>query len=415
MELLLTAGSGVLGGLILNIMPCVFPVLFFKLNAWITHADASPRERRIEALAYLGGTVAAFTAFAALVVGLRASGQSMGWGMQMQNPAFVGFIVAVLFAFGLNAVDVFSFNVSISGGGKRTGWFASFTDGALVTLVSTPCSAPFLGGAAAAALASDTVWWETMLLFWSIGLGLAVPVLLIGFIPALNNLLPRPGAWMEHMKIAVAFTLFFAAVWFFRTMQLQLTPESANDFLWFLVTLAGGLWLWEALKMRDNAWTRNLGQLAAVGVIAAGGYQFIHFEAPTKIAPAVVSDGAGSIVDGKIVWTPYSKTVLAEAAARKQVVFIDFTADWCASCKVFEKTHINVEKVRAAFKDTNVLAMKADLTAQDEALWDALQEFGRTGIPAYIIYHQDGTPELLPEGPPMELEKKLRAAAAKAP
>ncbi len=406
---------GVLGGLILNVMPCVFPVLFFKLNAWIAHAESDQQHRRADALGYLAGTLTTFGVFAALVIGLRASGQSLGWGMQMQDPVFVAFLVGLLFVFALNAIDVFTFNVAISGGsGQRAGWAASFTDGALITLVSTPCSAPFLGGAATYALAGDTQWWETLLLFWGIGFGLALPVLAIGFVPFLNRLLPRPGAWMETMKVLVAFTLFGAAIWLFGVLQAQVTPDSANAFLWFLLALALGLWVWQRFKSKDwPAARRWASQLLVLGAVVAVGWT--HLALTPRGADATVMRGAcnTSVVDGKLVWTAYSDEVMAAAASRQQPVFIDFTADWCATCKVFEKTHINQAAVLEALSDTNTLAVKADLTSQESALWDVLATMGRSGLPTYAFVLPDGSREVLPEGPPMNLPERIRSAAAR--
>jgi thiol:disulfide interchange protein len=414
LELLSTMGQGVLGGLVLNVMPCVFPVLFFKLNGIITHANDSARARRVDAFGYLAGTLATFAAYAAVVIALRATGRSLGWGMQMQNPTFVAAIVALLFAFGLNALGVFHIEVAVGGNSKRSGWLASFGDGAMVTLVSTPCSAPILGGATAAALAREAQWWETLSLFWSIGFGLALPVVLIGFIPALSKRLPRPGAWMETMKLLVAFSLFGAAIWFFETLQVQVTPASANLYLYFLLVLAGGLGAWQRVK--GKGWSRErtwAGTLAIVAVVAYSALRLVAFEARERPdAPEVaVAVGESSVRDGKIVWTPFTLEAVAAARARGRAVFVDFTADWCATCKVFERTHINTDEVRAAFDATGVLAMKADLTAQDSQLWDVLAELGRSGLPTYAFYLPDGRSEVLPEGPPDGLAGRLRAAS----
>ncbi|MCA9544410.1 MAG: thioredoxin family protein [Myxococcales bacterium] len=411
MEFAITFLSGVAGGLILNVMPCVFPVLFFKLQSWIAHADSSASHKRVDALAYLGGSLVTFSVFAVAVIALRTSGQSLGWGMQMQNPGFVAFLVGLLFAFGLNAIDVFSFSVSVSGGGRK-GWVGSFTDGAMITLVSTPCSAPFLGGAATYALAGDAAWWETLVLFWSIGVGLSLPVLAIGFIPALNRLLPRPGAWMETMKVLVAFTLFGAAIWLYGVLQAQITPESATDFLWFTLALTAGLWAWQRVKAKDwQAGARWGGQLLALGAIVGAGFWLLHFEARSRDAGTVAAAGESSVTDGKLVWTAYSDEALATAKGRNQPVFIDFTADWCLTCKTFEKTHINVPEVIAAFDETRTLAVKADLTSQESQLWDVLAKYGRSGLPAYVFLKPDGSQEVLPEGPPMKLAAKIRAVA----
>lgn len=408
--------SGVLGGLILNVMPCVLPVLFFKASSWIDHADASPKDRRRDAIGYLLGTWVTFGAFAGLVEAARASGRALGWGMHMQSSPFVAALITLVFVFGLNALGVFSINISFGGGRSTEGWISSIMDGALITLIATPCSAPFLGGAATAALASDTLWYETLAMFWSIGFGLSVPVLLLGFVPAFNRLLPRPGAWMNTMKHLVGYTMFGAAVWLFETFQVQVSPSAANGLLWFLLALSFGLWAWEKHGQRDGSvpmrWIFSLVMLGGVSLV---GWQLVSFEPMPKMQSVAIGDRPSSVIDGKIVWTAYDPVLRAQAAKQGRPVFVDFTADWCASCKTFEKTHLSTASMAEAFDDSGVLAMKADLTASGDALWKLLAGLNRSGIPAYVIYLPDGTFDLLPEGPPLTLKARLRKAAERWP
>lgn len=412
---------GVAGGVILNVMPCVFPVLFMKVQHWIAGTGVTSRARRVESLGYLFGSVAAFTGFAIFIIALRAAGRGLGWGMQMQNPVFVAIVVAMLFVLALETVGVFTFRFSLNGGRSTGGWKSAFLDGLVITLVSTPCSAPFLGGAAAFALAQDTAWWQTLAIFWSVGLGLSLPVLALGFIPALNRLLPRPGAWMDTFKYLVGFTLFGACVWFFGSLQKQVSAEAANNFLWFLLALAAGLWAKEhLLPVGASPRRAAVHNLLLAGAVAGAGYGFVDLEkqAPAVAAVAVVaSEGAEvpvSVQDGKLVWTPFTEAAKEAALKRNQPIFVDFTADWCASCKTFERTHIDTAGVREALSETRVLAMKADLTA-DESLWDVLARLGRNGLPTYAIYLPDGSHELLPEGPPVSLVERLREAAKRFP
>jgi thiol:disulfide interchange protein DsbD len=412
MEFLLALGFGFLGGFILNIMPCVFPVLIFKVSSWIEHAEESAAARRVDAIAFLAGCLLCFSAFAAAVIAMRAGGQSIGWGMHMQNPVFVGFLIALLVGFALNCAGLFEITFSAGGKAQGKGWVGSVIDGALITLVATPCSAPFLGTAAAAALASDATWWETLALFWSVGLGLAFPVLVIGFVPALSRVLPRPGAWMETFKVLVGFTLLAAAVWLFGVLQKQVTPTSSNDFLWFILCFAFALWVlgrWGALHRPGR--TRSIAQISATAIILASGYVFIGFEKPVK---AVGGVSTPAVAKGThLAWVPYNKDVVTQTLAKGQVIFLDFTADWCASCKTFEKTHLNTAATQTLFKETGAMAMKVDLTS-DEGEWDYLATFGRSGLPSYIILQPDGSHDLLPEGPPLTLHERLRAAVAKA-
>ena len=415
MEFLLALSFGFLGGLILNIMPCVFPVLIFKVSSWIEQADESAGERRADSLGFLLGCVLCFSAFAGAVIALRSGGQSIGWGMHMQNPVFVSALIALLVGFGLNCAGLFEITLSAGGGAQKSGWIGSVVDGALITLVATPCSAPFLGSAAAAALASDAAWWETLLLFWSVGLGLAFPVLLIGFVPALGRLLPRPGAWMESFKILVGFTLLGAAVWLFGVLQKQVTPASANNFLWFLLLFSLALWVmgrWGALHR--SARTRWIGHLGALAIAVGAGVGFIEFEKPVKVkAAALAADGTRKVTtEDELIWVDYDAELVKTTLAAGQAIFLDFTADWCASCKTFEKTHLNTAATRKVFVETNTMTMKVDLTS-DEGEWDFLAKFGRSGLPTYVILLPDGSHDLLPEGPPLTLHERLRVAAAK--
>lgn len=414
MEFLLTLGFAFLGGLILNIMPCVFPVLIFKVSSWIQTADESSADRRTDALGFLLGCLLCFSAFAAAVIALRSGGQSIGWGMHMQNPIFVSGLVVLLVGFGLNCAGLFEITLSAGGGGKANGLIGSVVDGALITLVATPCSAPFLGTAAAAALARDAAWWETLGLFWSVGLGLAFPVLLIGFIPALSRLLPRPGAWMESFRILVGFTLLGAAVWLYGVLQQQVTPTSANDFLWFVLLFALALWgmgRWGAIHKSPRS--RWLAHVAALLLVVASALVFIRFEKPAKVDLASQTSGQLKVTSAdELVWVPYAKDTVSKTLAAGQPIFLDFTAEWCASCKTFEKTHLNTAASRKAFVDAGVMTMKVDLTS-DEGEWDYLATFGRSGLPAYVILMPDGTHDLLPEGPPTTLHERLKLAAEK--
>jgi thiol:disulfide interchange protein DsbD len=415
MEFLVVVAFGFLGGLILNIMPCVFPVLIFKVSSWIEQADDDSASRRLDSLAFLAGCIVCFSAFAAAVIALRSGGRTIGWGMHMQNPSFVAVLIVLLVGFGLNCAGLFEITFSAGGGRKLPGWVGSFVDGVLITLIATPCSAPFLGTAAAAALASDATWYETVFLFWSVGAGLAFPVLLIGFIPACNRLLPRPGAWMESFKTLVGFTLLGAAVWLFGVLQKQLTAASANDFLWFLLLLSFALWIhgrWGAIHRSGRS--RAYAALGGLAIIGAAHFVFVDFvQPPLSTAVGVVTEARTS--EEKLVWVNYDAEVVAAASAGGQLVFLDFTADWCASCKTFEKANINTAATRRVFVETDTLTVMVDLTKENDALWEFLATFGRSALPAYVILMPDGSHDLLPEGAPISLHKRLRGAAEKFP
>jgi thiol:disulfide interchange protein DsbD len=394
-------------------MPCVFPVLIFKVSSWIESADESAHNRRLDSLAFLLGCLLCFSAFAAAVVALRAGGQSIGWGMHMQNPIFVSGLIVLLVGFGFNCAGLFEITFSAGGGTQKSGWIGSVVDGALITLIATPCSAPFLGTAAAAALATDAAWWETLLLFWSVGVGLAFPVLMIGFIPAMGRLLPRPGAWMESFKVVVGFTLIGAAVWLFGVLQKQVTSESSNDFLWFLLLFTFALWVmgrWGALHKSPRQ--RVIAHLGALAIVVGSALLFVHFDKPikSKAASLVAGQPIKATTAESLVWVEYDAALIKTTLAAGQAIFLDFTADWCASCKTFEKTHINTASTRKLFAESGIMTMKVDLTS-DEGEWDYLATFGRSGLPAYVILMPDGSHDLLPEGPPLTLHERLSVAA----
>ena len=415
--------AGIVGGLILNVMPCVLPVLAFKIQGWVYQAESESIDRRTDALVFLAGCLVTFSVFAIVITVMRTSGQTIGWGMHMQNSGFVAFLVALLFAFGLNAVGVFELAFAVNDSGvPNEGLWASFSHGALITLVSTPCSAPVLGAATAAALAQDATWYDTTILFWSIGLGLSLPVLIVGFVPAASKLIPRPGNWMNTFQIFVGFTLFGSAVWLFGTLQRQVSVSSSNDFLWFLLCLSIGLWFIEQTRRSDaEGIMRPLRHLAVLGGLVVAGFSFLHLDPPEKTtAPTAEVDLAAATdsvenASGHIQWIPFTEKLKAAAAKRGQPVFVDYTADWCASCKTFEKTHLEIDSVIKKFAETRILTAKADLTNHSDELWAALAKLGRNGLPAYVIYMPDGTFDLLPEGAPVSLPERLDAAAKKFP
>ena len=427
------------GGVILNVMPCVLPVLTMKVFNVLENADQTKQQTRMHGLAYTAGIMATFLVFALIIIVLRASGERMGWGMQFQNPFFVATMTALIYAFGLNALGVFEITVSVQGGGGGHGYGTSFVNGIVASIMSTPCSAPFLGSAATFALGSGAVWWQTVTMFMFIGLGLAFPFLIISFVPAVANRLPRPGAWMETFKILMGFTLMVAAVWLFGVLQRQVGPANATTFLWFLLALALGLWgmeHWGGLV--HSAKRRVTVRLIALAVVAAVGISVVDLskppkpEAPPCDVATVCSDCKHNlmvggvlrpakaeppvVVDNHINWAPFSVAKVKAESARSRPVFMDYTADWCLNCKTNEKAFIEVERIRQVLKDTNILPMKADMTEENEEIEDWLDKLGRAGIPAYVIYMPDGSHDLLPEAITTEmLATRLLNASKKYP
>lgn len=419
MQILGTLGVALLGGLILNVMPCVLPVLTLKAFSLVDHAHIEAGEQRKHGLAYMLGTVSAFLVFGAIIVALRTSGKSLGWGMQFQNPAFVAGVAAVVFAFALNALGVFEITLS-STHEEKGGFFGSVLNGWFAAVMATPCSAPFLGTAAAFAFAADTPAWLTLAIFACIGIGLAAPFTLLAFLPAVSRLLPKPGAWMETAKQLMGFTLLGTVIWLYSVLLRQVTPEAATFYLGFLLALAVALWSTGRFGgIVESTGRRVLVHVLAIAVVGLAWSRLVHFEKPALAATGITKDASlvpatePVVAAGKIAWTAFDPKRIDAEHARKRPVFMDYTADWCASCKTNEKVFLETDLVRSALTRTNILPMKVDMTNEDEVQEAWLKKLGRTGIPAYVILMPDGTRDLLPEVITAEMVNERLDAAAK--
>jgi thiol:disulfide interchange protein DsbD len=403
-------GASLLGGLILNVMPCVLPVLTLKAFTVVEHSKHHPTVRRMHGVAYTAGTVSLFLAIAGVVAVLKSSGRHLGWGMQFQYPPFVATLTALVFVFALNAIGLFEVLVSAQGGeGKDDKLWGSLVNGWFAAIMSTPCSAPFLGTAVAFALLETTTAVQTFLIFGTMGFGLALPYLALTFIPGLGERLPRPGAWMERVKQVMGFALLGTTIWLFGTFQRQVTPEASNWFLFFLLTIAFALWLAHNFgSIQHSAARRWIVRITATAGVVFAARAMVSFEKESVVS------------DGHIAWTPYSASVVAGAHARKRPIFLDFTAEWCASCKVNDKAILETDTVRKALKRTQILPVKVDMTNDNDEFDRLLDKFykgmNRNGIPAYVVYFPDGTFDLLPVVITAEMVQiSLDAAAKKYP
>jgi thiol:disulfide interchange protein len=405
MEFLGLLGLALAGGLILNVMPCVLPVLTLKAFHVFENAHVDRARQRTQGLGYLAGTVSAFLAFGAAVVALKQGGRALGWGLQFQHPPFLAVLTAIVFAFALNSLGVFELQISSQrDGGEGDGFGASVANGWFAALMATPCSAPFLGTAAGFALGGESAWWQTLLVFALIGAGLAAPFTLLTFVPALSRRLPRPGRWMESFKKLMGFTLLATAVWLFHSLKRLVSPEGSSWYLGFLVLLAACLWAVEHFGGLTEGPMRRRGvRAAALTLVALGAWRMVRLEPNPKhevarLEPdrAAADDDGPPVVDGRIRWRPFDATRLERALARGRPVFVDFTADWCASCKTNEAVFLESDPVRKALERTQILPMKADLTEENDELWARVTKLGRNGLPVYVVYYPGGQYDLLP-------------------
>jgi thiol:disulfide interchange protein len=373
------------GGLLLNLMPCVLPVLSLKALG-LAQSGASRDHARGHALWYTAGVLSAFTAIGGLVIGLRAAGQAAGWGFQLQQPVFVAALVYLMFAMGLSLSGVFNIGRGGVGPfsrllGQRSGPAGDFLTGVLACVMASPCIAPFMGGALAYAFTAPPLL--ALLVFAMLGLGLALPFLLIGFIPALADRLPRPGAWMETFKQLMAFPMYLTAVWLLWVLGKQRGVDGLALLLAGLTVLALALWWAERSLWRERRTMAAIALLLAACALLPIGL-VARLPAPTTVA----SNGSGHVA--------YDANLLDRLRADNRVVFVNMTADWCVTCKANERNVIE----RAAFSDilrrTDAVYMRGDWTNVDPAISDFLAEHKAVGVPLYVVYGPGAPPRVLP-------------------
>lgn len=370
-----------IGGLILNLMPCVFPVLGLKIMSFVNQGGESRGRVIAHGLVYTLGVLISFWVLAAVLLALRAGGEQLGWGFQLQSLGFVLAMTVVLLVFGLNMSGVFEVGMSAVGVGSnltgKSGMSGSFFSGVLATLVATPCAAPFLAPALGAALALPAA--QSVLLFSVIGLGLSFPYLLFSIFPALANKLPRPGAWMDTFKKALAFLLYGTVAYLVWILAGLAEAEQFLNILMALVGIALACWLYGSYGTIGSK-RRGLGIGAAALVLA--GSLFLGFYSPKS----------------EITWQAWSPELVEKLRDEGRTVYVDFTARWCATCQVNKRVVFNSDAVIAAMKRENVALLKADWTNEDPAITEALRSFGRSAVPFNVIYSpQLDKPLELPE------------------
>ncbi|MCB1559898.1 MAG: protein-disulfide reductase DsbD [Xanthomonadales bacterium] len=369
-----------LGGLILNLMPCVLPVLSLKVLA-LASSGESHAKARSHALWYTGGVLLSMAAVGGIAIGLRAAGLALGWGFQLQQPLVVAALALIMLAVGLNLSGLFQIGAGISGVGQslteKNGATGDFFTGVLAVVVATPCTAPFMGSALAFAFTSPT--WLALLVFLALGLGLALPFLLVGFVPTLARLLPRPGAWMETFKQALAFPMYLTAVWLVWVLAKQRGADAVGWALIASVALAVVFWALGHWQTRRKAWALLFMLIGAGG---AGVSLWYLQQLPPPSADKASQDSNGAVA--------YDARALDAYLANGRVVFVNMTADWCVTCKANEKAVLSTDAFADALKQANAVYMKGDWTNVDPEITAFLDAHNAVGVPLYVVYPRSG-------------------------
>lgn len=384
------------GGMILNLMPCVFPVLFIKGLALVEASSETRLRLRRHGYAYTLGILVSFWVVAGLLLGLRAAGSLLGWGFQFQSPGFIAVIALLLFFLGLSLAGMFEVGLTATSAGsglaQKGGYAGSFFTGVLAMVVATPCAAPFMGVAIGFALAAPAAW--ALLIFTALGLGLAAPYLLLTLEPAWTRWMPRPGAWMEMVRRLAAIPIFATVIWlvwlFTQSAGATLLPALLAAFL--LLAIAG--WVlghWPQKKSASSSAALVIALAVAVPLVSLA----LLPGSPAASSARAQAGEASSAAD-QAEWQPYSEAALARYRAEGKPVFVDFTAAWCLSCQVNQKVVLDRGDVQRRLHSAGVVLMRADWTHRDAEISRAIQNLGRSGVPVYALYLPGRPVKLLP-------------------
>ena len=384
-ELVLTIIFAFIGGLILNAMPCVFPILSIKILNFVEQSEGSKEKMIQHGLSFSAGVLVTFLSIAGLLLLLKSGGESIGWGYQLQSPLMVTILIYLFVAIGIT----FMSNLVLGGqlaqlGNINQGYgniTSSFLTGVLAVIVASPCTAPFMGSAVGIALLQPG--FITIAIFVSLGLGFAAPYLLLSFYPSLLKVLPKPGAWMETLKQFMAFPMWGSALWLTWVLSGQVQTDSVLMVLLGALFIALGLWILEKNQSSDGfaKWM----SLSSVTILLG---------AALWLAP---TDYENIEQDTSSDLNSYSPELLDSLLAENKPVFLNFTADWCITCKVNETIVLNQVSIKNALESKGIVYLKADWTRKDETIANKLAQYGRTGVPLYLLYSSEGIPVILPE------------------
>ena len=387
-------GAAFLGGLLLNLMPCVLPVLSLKVLGFVRQAG----ERAVwrHGLAFTAGVVLSFWALAGIMLALRAGGESIGWGFQLQSPGFVAILALLFLLIALNLLGVFEVGMSLVGTGSgalqgASGLASSFWSGLLATVVATPCTAPFMGSALGFSLGQPRL--HSLLVFTALGLGMSSPYLLLSASPRLLRFVPKPGPWMTRIKELLAVPMLATVVFLCWLLGQQTGVDGMAWLLAAFIPVALGAWTFGRASQAALEGRPHRGRIAWAGVLVLAGLVLALTRAtePVAVAPAAAADVLG--------WEPFSVERRDALRAQGTPVFIDFTASWCLSCQVNERVALDTPAVRAKLREHGVVLLKADWTRRDDRITEALASYGRQGVPLYVLYgrDRDAPPRMLPE------------------
>ncbi|MGA9609458.1 MAG: thioredoxin family protein [Rouxiella badensis] len=391
---MLTAlAAAFLGGIILNLMPCVFPVISLKALSLIRHHD-KPAQARAEGLAFLFGVVVTMFALAGVLLLARSGGAAVGWGFQLQSPLVIALLVLVMLASALNLFGLFEVGLSVQKvgevGGGRGGLTGSALTGALAIIVATPCSAPFMASAIGYALTQPPR--VSLVIFIALALGFAAPFTLISFFPVLARILPAPGAWMVTLKHGLAFPMLGAVAWLIWVLERQAGSIALAAILACCILLSFAAWLYGMAQKRRMMGKRHWALHIATAV-------FLLLVVPPlanlKTSSGPLDSAEASQAAAAVAWSPQNVDAIK---GQGKPIFVDFTASWCITCQVNERTSLSTQAVKAAMARTNTIYMIADSTKYNPDVEQALSDFGRGGLPLYVVYPADGgKPVVLPQ------------------
>ncbi len=373
-----------LGGILLNLMPCVLPVLSLKILDLLKPQN-NPSYLRYHGWAFTGGVLMSFLILASVLLGLRAGGQELGWGFQLQSPLFVFGLACLFWVLALNLWGVFEMGVIFTRfqvSKNHHSLLGTFSNGVLACVVASPCTAPFMGTALGFALTQS--WQIGLLIFLGLGLGMAMPFLLICLVPSLAKLLPKPGAWMESLKHFLGFALCGTVIWLLWIIGHQQGLDSVLKILIGLLAMGLGGWIWGRWAVPYRSFkVRFLSRL--IGTVL-------------MVSPvAMIGLSLGSLPsESTLDWQPYKAQKLQQALDEGKMVFIDFTATWCLTCQINKKMALYHPKVIETLKKMNIVTLRADWTHHDPLITRALAEYGRTSIPLYVLYGKNKKPQILP-------------------